>query len=63
MTKKKDGLVPSRKTGSSAAIGGVTVILVWIAKAFGNVDVPAEVASSFTAILMAATAYVVPNAE
>jgi hypothetical protein len=55
-----DSPLPTRKVGSGALAGAVSVILVWILSLFG-VDMPAEVASAITLVLMFATSYFVPE--
>lgn len=35
----------------AAAVGGTTVILVWLVGVAGSLDVPAEVSSAFTTVL------------
>lgn len=52
--------MPTRKIGSGAAAGFVTVIVVWIASQAG-VDIPPEVASAFTGLLTIGTGYLVPE--
>ncbi|GAB3475236.1 hypothetical protein [Amycolatopsis cihanbeyliensis] len=53
-------MTPTRKVGLSGAVGALTVILVWILSGLG-VDVPAEVSTAITSILMFAVGYRVPD--
>jgi hypothetical protein len=53
--------VPTRKVGYSAVAGALTIILVWAVEEFGDTKLPAEVASSITALLTAITGYFVPE--
>lgn len=46
----------SPKVTTAALAGAVTLIVVW-AVGFTGVDVPAEVSSAFTVLLMGAAAY------
>lgn len=55
--------VPTRKVAIGALAGGITIIVVWVAKQFGAVDIPNEVAQAFTLIVGTVTAYFVPNAD
>jgi len=50
--------LPTRKVGSGALAGAVTVILVWVLSQF-SVDIPAEVASSITLVGVFTTSYFV----
>ena len=52
--------LPTRKVGSGALAGAVTVVFVWILDLTG-LDVPAEVASAITLILMFAASYFVQD--
>lgn len=51
---------PTPKVAASGLAGAVTVILVWVAGLAG-LEVPAEVATSVTFVLMIAVAYMVPD--
>lgn len=55
--------IPSRKVGVGFAVGGAIAILVWIAKKFGGVDVPADIALAGNTVLTFAIQYLVPNAS
>src|SRR4051812_11717269 len=63
VTKKKNSLVPTRKTGSSTVAGALTFFVVWGLHEFAHIELPPEGASSLTLLLMALTSYFVPNAE
>lgn len=54
------GVGPNKAIAAGAA-GAVTIILVWAVQTWGHVAIPAEVASSFTTLLAAAAAYLVPH--
>ena len=56
------GIMPSRKVGSAALAGGLSIILVWAIKQFGHVEIPPEVASGITTVLSFITGYVVEDA-
>ena len=63
MKVNQDSATPTRKVGLGAVAGALTIIIVWVASDFGGIDVPAEVASAFTAILTFATSYFVKDTE
>jgi hypothetical protein len=54
--------MPPRRRGPSSAVtraalaGAVTTILVWIAKQFFQIDIPANVASAITVVITAGAA-------
>jgi putative flippase GtrA len=58
----QESTLPTRKVGSGALAGAVTVIAVWIIDLFG-VEVPPEVASAITLILMFVTSYFVRDSS
>lgn len=51
--------VPTNKVAAAGVAGAVTVIVVYLVKQFLGVDIPAEVASSFTAIVAFMSGYIV----
>lgn len=53
--------LPTRKVGSGALAGAVTVIVLWIINTATGVEVPPEVASAITFLLMFAASYFVPE--
>ncbi|WP_018687034.1 hypothetical protein [Actinokineospora enzanensis] len=53
---------PTRKVGAGAAVGAITVVLVWIAGSLG-VEIPADVAAAVTVLLSFAASYLVPENE
>jgi hypothetical protein len=55
--------VPTRKITAAGLGGAVTIILVWIVHTLANVDVPPEVASSFTTLVAFALGYWVPDTD
>lgn len=59
----QESALPTRKVGSGALAGAVTVIVLWIINAATGVDVPPEVASAITFVLMFAASYFVPEGE
>ncbi len=54
--------MPSKKVGSSALAGGLSIILVWAIKQFGHVEIPPEVASGLTTVISFVTGYLVTEA-
>jgi len=54
--------MPTRKIGSAALAGGLSIILVWTIKQFGHVEIPGEVASGITTVLSFVVGYFVPEA-
>lgn len=55
--------MPNRKIGSAALAGGLSIMIVWAIKQWGQVEMPPEVASGFTTVLSFITGYLVPDAE
>ena len=55
--------LPTRKVGSGALAGAITVIIVWVINAFTGVEIPPEVSSAITLVLMFGASYFVPEAE
>ena len=55
-------LNPVPKVIAAGAMGGVTIILVWLLGQFG-VDVPPEVASSITTVLSFIAGYLAPRSN
>lgn len=53
----------SRKVGSSALAGGLSIILVWVIKQFAHIDLPPEVASGVTTVVSFVTGYFVADVE
>jgi len=45
------------KVQNPAIAGAIVVILAWVAKAFGHQEIPADVASAVTLLVMAITGY------
>lgn len=54
---------PTRKVAAGGIAGAVTMIAVWAAKLFGNVDVPAEIAVAISTLVSFATSYLVRERE
>lgn len=54
---------PSRKVNVGLAAGATMTILAWASKAFGGVEIPAEVALAGSTILVFILQYFVPNPE
>ncbi len=52
--------VPQRKVASGAFGGALAVVILW-GIGLGGVEIPAEVASAITALLVSGIAYLVPN--
>jgi hypothetical protein len=55
--------VPTRKVAIGGAAGAVATIVVWASKAFGDVEVPAEIAVALTALITFGLQYMVPDKE
>ncbi len=53
----------NRKVTAGALAGALSIILVWAIKYFGQVELPAEVASASTTILTFITSYFVSEPE
>ena len=45
------------KVQNPALAGAITVVAIWALKAFLNQEVPAEIASAFSVIVMSVTGY------
>lgn len=54
---------PNRKVNVGVIAGAIATIIVWASKAFGGVEVPAEIAVALTAIITFATQYLTPEKE
>lgn len=52
---------PSRKVVVGGLAGAFVTILVWISKAYGHVEVPAEVALGVLTVFTFVLQYIVPN--
>lgn len=50
---------PTQKVAAAGIGGAITILVVYLVKLFFNVDVPAEVASAFTAIVSFLSGYFV----
>lgn len=55
-----NGIAP--KTAATAVAGSATIILVWVLHTYAKVDVPPEVASSFTVIIATVASWFAPHA-
>lgn len=55
--------IPMRKVGVGLAVGSGIAILVWAAKTFGGVDVPADIALAGNTVITFIVQYLVPNAS
>lgn len=44
-------MIPTRKVNVGALAGGIVLLLVWLSKAYGKVDVPAEIAMTLTTLI------------
>lgn len=55
-------LIPSRKVNAGGAVAAATVILVWAAKRFFEVDIPADIAVAISGLLTYLVQWAVPNA-
>jgi hypothetical protein len=55
-------VIPTRKTGSGALAGALSVVIVWGTGKFFQIDIPPEIASAFTVICHFAVAWIVPRA-
>ena len=56
-------MTPTRKVGTGALAGAVSIVLVWVLGNVIHIDVPATVASAITTIMTFVTSYLVPEAE
>jgi hypothetical protein len=54
-------ITPSRKTGSGALAGALSVVVVWGIGLTG-ISIPPEIASAFTVLCHFVVAWLVPNA-
>ena len=54
---------PTNKTNAAGIASFVVVIIVWAAKQWGQVDIPAEVAAAATGIIAYLAAYITPPAQ
>lgn len=54
---------PSRKVALGGMAGALATILVWVSKAFGDVEVPAEIAVALSAVFTFILQYIVPDKE
>lgn len=50
------GLHP--KVQNAGLVGAASAIIIWAAKAYGGQDIPPEIASAITTVLMSLTGYV-----
>lgn len=55
-------MAPKAKVVAGALGGAVSVILVWILKAYANVELPPDVAAAFTLVVSTIVAYLIPEA-
>lgn len=55
--------IPMRKVGVGFAVGSTVAILVWSAKSFYHVEIPADIALAFNTVLTFVAQYLVPNAS
>ena len=54
---------PDRKVTVGLFAGAIMTIVAWTSKAFGGVEIPAEVALAGSTIIVFILQYVVPNKE
>ena len=54
--------MPTRKVGSGALAGALSIVLVWVIQTYGGQQIPAEVASAGTTILSFIVSWLVPEA-
>ena len=55
--------VPTRKVALGVGAGAIMVIVVWVVKQFGHIDVPAEVAMAAQTLLVFIGQYYLPDAK
>lgn len=55
------GLAPSRKVNAGAVTAAAMVVLVWVGKRFGDVEIPADVAIAISAVVTYLVQYLTPN--
>lgn len=53
---------PTNKVIAGVLAGAVTTIGAWAARAFGGVEIPAEVQGAITVVVTAVVQYLVPDA-
>lgn len=53
--------VPNRKVAVGGIAGAVMIVLAWCSKTYAGVEIPAEVALSFSTILVFILQYAIPN--
>jgi hypothetical protein len=54
---------PDRKVNIGLAAGAIMTIVAWVSKAFGGVEIPAEVALAGATFIVFTLQYLVPNQE
>lgn len=54
---------PTNKVIAGAVVGAAATIIVWSAKQWGHVDVPAEIALALNTVLSFIVGYFTPPAE
>lgn len=55
-------MAPKAKVVAGALGGAISVILIWVLKAYGNVELPPDVAAAFTLVVSTVVAYLIPEA-
>lgn len=53
--------VPNRKVAVGGIAGAIMIVVAWVSKAYAGVEIPAEVALSFSTIIVFILQYFVPN--
>lgn len=53
--------MPTRKVGSGALAGALSILLVWAAKQWGQVEIPGEAGAAITTVLTFVVSYLVPE--
>ena len=51
------------KVQNAGLVGAASAIIIWAAKAYGGQDIPPEIASAITTVLMSLTGYASKGAE
>lgn len=54
---------PDRKVNVGLAAGAFMTIVAWVSKAFGGIEIPAEVALAGATFIVFMLQYYVPNSE
>lgn len=59
----KSSGIPSRKVAYGGIAGALATIICWGSKAYGGVEIPAEIAVALTALFTFALQYTIPESS